>query len=175
MYKWWKNEQSRIEIGNKISVKLLGKKRPRNFNTIFKFQFIIRRKTRCWIFTGKLNPAGYGKKRYMGKIHGAHRLSYELHYGKIKNPDLFVCHKCDNRDCINPDHLWLGTNNENMLDMMHKGRGRISKLTHEDKETIKRLFLEGKTRAELRIMYKTSLGVINFIIDHYNKDIHSYK
>jgi hypothetical protein len=74
----------------------------------------------CWEWTGS-NTHGYGQIWVNGRLHRANRVSYEIHFGEI--PDgLFVCHKCDNPACINPDHLFLGTNSDNMKDCSLKGR-----------------------------------------------------
>ncbi len=79
----------------------------------------------CWLWTGKLFCNGYGRIKghhkdrtnYSGRAHIA---SYQIHKGAV--PDgLFVCHTCDVRKCINPDHLWLGTNKDNQLDASAKG------------------------------------------------------
>src|SRR5690348_1346681 len=75
----------------------------------------------CWEFTGSLNNGGYGVIGFKGKVWLAHRLSYYFHNGEIPK-GLLVCHKCDNRKCINPDHLFLGTYMDNYNDMVAKGR-----------------------------------------------------
>jgi hypothetical protein len=81
----------------------------------------------CWRWSGSKGKDGYGRlnksqgKKGTSKGMGAHRLSYEMYNGPITS-GLYVCHSCDVPDCVNPDHLWLGTQQDNMDDMHNKGR-----------------------------------------------------
>jgi hypothetical protein len=85
----------------------------------------------CWLWTAATGPKGYGVFQ-LGRgegTTGAHRLAYELAYGKI--PDgMFACHRCDVPACVRPSHLFLGTNADNAADMGAKSRARCSKVTH---------------------------------------------
>lgn len=77
----------------------------------------------CWVWMAGKHDAGYGSfmvKKELGDFL-AHRISYAIHYG-IDPSDLFVCHRCDNRICCNPNHLFLGTDQDNKDDMVSKGR-----------------------------------------------------
>lgn len=87
----------------------------------------------CWEWTGAICPTtGYGdfSAGGAGSNVGAHRASYELNIGPIP-PGLFVLHRCDNRRCVRPDHLFLGTQRDNVRDMIAKGRAAKQQLKGE--------------------------------------------
>lgn len=87
----------------------------------FEDKYIPEPMSGCWLWTAYVAPSGYGKisVNYVSKY--AHRLSYEFANGKIDS-GACVLHKCDNRICVNPDHLFLGSREENNLDRVKKGR-----------------------------------------------------
>ncbi len=166
MKKWWKNPEKKIEVGQKISQRLTGKKKNKGVHTTFKGLFNIKRKTGCYIFNGYTNSSGYGYKKYRGKLYLVHRLAYHITYGQLtKNRELFVNHTCHNPSCINPKHLYISTMHENIINRMRSNVGLISKLSPEQRQEIKDLFFKGTPRSELSKMYKTSPGVVNFLID----------
>jgi hypothetical protein len=83
----------------------------------------------CWLWTGAIGGSGYGLLGVENRNVPAHRLSWQIHNGPI--PDgLLVCHTCDNPPCVNPAHLWLGTNLDNARDKMAKGRHAVANWTH---------------------------------------------
>lgn len=86
----------------------------------------------CWEWSGGKDTNGYGRISLPGKGNGsigAHRYSAIVHFGMF-DKRLLVLHKCDNRSCVNPNHLFLGTEKDNMLDMVAKGRSFGQKKTH---------------------------------------------
>lgn len=115
----------------------------------------------CIEYTGTTDPTGYGVIQISRKRTKAHRVSFELHNGPIPE-GMMVRHKCDNRPCINPDHLELGGQMENMADMVERGRSLPgerqpnAKLTDDQAlEIISRLRL-GETQRSLAIEYGVS-------------------
>lgn len=84
----------------------------------------------CWIWTASFFTNGYGQFRHGSRTDGtrkldhAHRMAYRLEVGQIPE-GMLVCHKCDNKKCVNPDHLFLGTSKDNTQDMIKKGRAGL--------------------------------------------------
>lgn len=86
-----------------------------------RFMRFVQLTNSCWMWTGNRYAKGYGQIRVSGKPKRAHRISYELFVGPI--PDgMIVCHECDNPPCVNPDHLYIGTQSDNIRDSVRKGR-----------------------------------------------------
>jgi hypothetical protein len=135
----------------------------------------------CWVWKRSKNK-GYGQSGLKGKSIKAHRLSYLTFVGEIPN-NLHVLHTCDNPTCVNPKHLFLGTNQDNMNDKVNKNRqakgednGR-SKLVQEEVDEIRTLYsaeleerAKGKgtqlTQKELAKRFKVSQAEINDILNN---------
>ena len=90
----------------------------------------VDRSGECWEWAASRYPKGYGRFRVAGRTQYAHRVAWELTHGPIPH-GMFVCHRCDNPGCVNPDHLFLGTPADNMRDMREKGRGFTPRLVGE--------------------------------------------
>jgi hypothetical protein len=90
----------------------------------------------CWLWTaGIRGKSGYGAFKFEKKVIDAHRFSYTFYKGEIPK-DMYVCHTCDNRLCVNPEHLFLGTAKDNWQDGFNKGR--INLLGGIDTEKLKK-------------------------------------
>lgn len=129
---------------------------------------------KCWVWTAYIGQrgTGYGIIRAWGQPKGAHCVSWVIHNGEVP-AGLFVLHKCDNKRCVNPVHLFLGTHQDNSDDMRAKGRSRYphgeatsnAKLTAEKVRQIRELFCHGEvTHKMLAERYGVSEETIQPII-----------
>jgi hypothetical protein len=124
----------------------------------------------CWIWNGPVNKAGYGVVGKGGRSGGmllTHRVSWEMLRGPI--PDgMNVLHRCDSPPCVNPDHLFLGTQADNVADMLAKGRGNAptgsrhyrAKLNEQMVLSIRQARREGVAYSILAKQYKVAIATI---------------
>ena len=121
----------------------------------------------CIEYSGQKNWAGYSRIYVKGKQITAHRFSYQINIGEIPQ-GMCVCHTCDNRSCVNPMHLFLGTSKENTQDMMKKGRkssnvgerNPCSIFTDEQIKFIRQKRLDGISRKEIAKQFNCSIHTV---------------
>ena len=134
--------------------------------------------TGCWNWQLSTNTYGYGQVRQYGKSYNASRLMYELLHPRSNLRGKTVCHHCDNRRCINPSHLYLGTPLSNMRDMYRRGRARptghpgeghpSAKLTEKKVKVIRKMHRSGTIGyRNLAKMFGVDRTVIRGIIKGY--------
>lgn len=133
----------------------------------------IKSDNECWEWKGNINRSGYGQFTIRHKNYRSHRIAYDLTYDTIPDGKQ-VLHHCDNRKCCNPNHLFLGTNQDNMMDAKIKGKflGRDGKNNSNSKfmdfeiMEIRNLYMSGLySYRNLSNIYKTSHSNICNIIN----------
>lgn len=127
---------------------------------------------KCWECVAMyLDKDGYGQLKLNNKLILAHRFAFQNHHNRLIQDNMCICHKCDNRKCVNPNHLFEGTKRENTIDMMNKCRSAkgeengYSKLTVAQVLEIREKYsLGGTTQQKLGQEYGTSQQTICRII-----------
>lgn len=121
----------------------------------------------CLLWTGAVSSTGYGSLRWKGRTEKAHRMAWVCRHGSI-NSALHACHKCDVRSCVNADHLFLGTNADNVADKLAKGRrngpvGETHGSARFTKEVVRCIRAEAGTHKSLGEKYGVSAAAIGAI------------
>jgi hypothetical protein len=130
----------------------------------------VQKTDQCWEWVGYVHPSGYGQISRGGRDGHTyvHRVSWEIHYGCA--PDgLYVLHRCDNRRCVNPTHLFLGTYADNHQDMILKGRSAHTKLNLQQVRDIRQRYEAGGiTNRQLALEYGVTTSCIKAITGYHN-------
>ena len=167
-----RGEWGKRKYCSRLCANLATAKRKKSVEERF-WNFVEKIPSGCWEWKGALDGKGYGtiSTKRGSSPKKAHRVSWEIHFGSIKE-GLEVCHACDNPSCVNPNHLLLGTHKANMTDAHRKKRidnykhekgerGNSATLTSEQVLKIRSDYKNGKTISELSKEYRhTNIGRI---------------
>lgn len=141
-----------------------------NISAEQRFELQMQRSGGCWEWVGPKNGRGYGQFYFEGRLTRAHRTSYRMHIGPI--PDgMVVCHRCDNPSCVNPAHLFIGSQKDNVVDCVKKGRRADKRgennghatITTEQALTIKQLWASGLSCLQIAKVMGVSRNLANSI------------
>ena len=151
-------------------------------NNVERFWAKVDKSGECWEWTGAILRNGYGEFGLDGKMRLTHRISYLWHHPLSvdlwEHREICVCHRCDNPKCVNPSHLFLGSQIDNLKDMTKKGRRRSgvcgdvrgeingnSKLTEDAVREIRTRYAKGGiTKKQLSLEYGISAGALGKVI-----------
>lgn len=135
----------------------------------FKEKYVETDADSCWVWTACITNSGYGSFLCDGRPRQAHRVAYRIAFGHCPD-DLFVCHKCDNKSCVNPSHLFLGTAADNNKDRHKKGRSKggsmpgtsnpVARLTDD---TVKAIFQASGTLKQVGERYGVTMQDVSAI------------
>ena len=125
---------------------------------------VVKQDSGCHEWAGSLAKNGYGNFHKDGKTHYSHRIAWEIEHGE--EPSDYVLHKCDNRKCVNPDHLFIGSFYDNMDDMVAKGRQAHGVKNHHAKlteEQVLQIRQEVGLQREIAAKYGVTYSLVGMI------------
>ncbi len=143
------------------------KNRTKTFEDAVKSKFATHSRNEpngCIVYTGQSNGS-YGQIEHKRKTYLAHRAAYLVFKGEIPDGKM-VCHSCDNRLCINPDHLWLGSAKDNVQDMISKNRQRyVQRLKFSDEQIgeIKKALSDGMSHSKISELFGVSCAYVSLL------------
>ncbi len=165
----------RTYCSNRCHLSSMKKKQERPAEERFWEYVNVGAQDECWLWTGIENSNGYGRFVYKNKHRLAHRFIYELRFGQIPRR-MNVCHRCDNRKCVNPGHLWLGTQSDNIADAVSKGRLRApntrgdrngnSVLTWAKVRTVREMHARGMRKIDIAKHFGVSAATVGYITNN---------
>ncbi len=127
------------------------------------FEKRIDRSGDCWLWLGARSSAGYGQVYVNGRVEYAHRVAWERAHGHPVPPGHHILHTCDTPPCVRPEHLFIGTHAENMLDKASKGRAAL-RLTPDDVREIRRRYVGGESQDAIAGVFGVSRPNVGYIV-----------